>query len=152
MGDVWPAGRVDMIERLLVLLLAVPALAPAVKNTVTQRGEVVTAPRPSSSPTRLLFPFVRTNANVETEITISNTTSDNLGTTATPGSCQFFYFGSIQFSSIAIAISPGSSLVYRVSQGVSPNVLPVASFVGYIIADCNFPLARGSARVLSGGT
>jgi len=113
---------------------------------------VPTLPR-TTGPTTLLFPAVSNTNGKDTTVTISNTSSDPLGTTAGEGTCTISYFGtgsgggnppSPQTSSSSIAA--GGQLIFSLSKGNAAQGLAGASgFQGYLIADCGFPDARGIA-------
>ena len=105
--------------------------------------EVVQTPR-SAAATTLLFSDTRAEQGFDTSITIVNTSADTFGTAATSGACTIHYFG--QGSPVATqstpSIGPGNSWSFLLSQAAP-------GFSGYIIASCSFPLARGTAEILT---
>ena len=118
--------------------------------TFPGQGEVVTSPR-SSTPQPLLFPFVLNSAGYDSEITISNTSQDTVGSTPQSGTCALTYYGSGAPSpQTSTSISFGQQLIFTLSQG-GGGIAGAPGFEGYIIANCTFPLARGSARVYQAG-
>jgi hypothetical protein len=133
--------------------MALAAGSPAQAQTplVIQQAEVVTAPR-SAAAQPLLFNFVSNLAGYDTEITISNTSLDTLGSTSQAGTCTLNYYGvSAPAQQTTSSIAAGKQLVINVSQG-GGGVAAAPGFDGYIIANCTFPLARGYAKVFLSGT
>ncbi len=143
-----------MIKRLIKLsaLACFCHLLWAGKNVTFQKGEIITAPRAASTPTRLLFPYVTTAAGFDTEITISNTSLDTSGSTTGAGTCSVAFFGpGAPATGTTISIAAGKQAVFSLLAG-GANIAPVAAnFSGYMFATCNFPLARGSVKVAAPG-
>jgi uncharacterized repeat protein (TIGR01451 family) len=131
------------------VLLLTRIFSPAFASSVTtQKAEILTSPRSASSPTRLVFGYVTDQAGFDTEITISNTSQDTLGSAPQAGTCALnFYGGSNQSTATTSSIAAGKQLVFKLSQG-GGGVAAMPSFQGYLIATCGFPMARGSANVL----
>lgn len=99
----------------------------------------------SAASTMLLFPFATNQIGFDTGITLANTSSDPYGTTPQAGTCVINFYGSgapspAQYTTPSIV--PGQIYVTALST-VAPG------FQGYVIATCNFPLARGSALLSS---
>jgi uncharacterized repeat protein (TIGR01451 family) len=136
-------------------MCACPLVLNADNVVATQKGEIVTTPRSSSTPTPLLFAYVNAY-NDDTEITISNTSLDNLGTATGYGTCVLNFSGltpggpsgstPTSTSATTAPIAAGQQLVFDISQG-GGGIPAAPGFQGYIYADCNFPLARGLARL-----
>jgi len=121
-------------------------------DAITVSAEVVTLPR-STAPSTLLFTRVANWPNVDTGISIANTSADPFGTTPTAGTCQISYFGqtgnggSAPSAQTSSTIPPGVALTFTISGGNSAQgIAATPGFHGYIIADCGFPLARGLAE------
>ena len=68
-----------MIRRVVILAWACAGLFFAGKRISAQQAEILTSPRPSTATTPLVFSFVTASAGFDTEITISNTSADTLG-------------------------------------------------------------------------
>jgi hypothetical protein len=99
--------------------------------------------------TVLLFPFVNSTPGFDTGIAIANTSADPYGTRQLGGNCTLNFFGdgagtttTATFPSAATGnpttIAPGKVWAEQASS-LKPG------FQGYVIADCNFPLAHGFA-------
>src|SRR5215831_7805528 len=74
-------------------------------------SQIISAPR-SPAPTRLLFSFVTTDAGSDTELTISNTSRDTLGTVPETGSCTLSFYGSsATVRGVTIPIPAGKQVV-----------------------------------------
>ncbi|MEP6715098.1 MAG: S-layer homology domain-containing protein [Terriglobia bacterium] len=132
------------------------APAPATGETLTGelpatypagQAEVMVAPRGSATQP-LLFSFVTDQSGFDTEFTISNTSQDTQGSTPVGGTCSISYYsdGAPVGAQTSASISPGKQLIFTLSQG-GGGIGPAGLFQGYVIANCSFPLARGSARV-----
>ena len=122
--------------------------APSFGHNVVQRAEVITAPRSVASG-RLLFPFTTNQLGYDTEITLSNTSLDTVGSSSVAGSCALSYYGAGTPSpqtQTSFVIAPGAQLVFNLSKG-GGGMPGAPGFQGYIIAACNFPLVRGWAKV-----
>jgi hypothetical protein len=121
--------------------------------TIPGQSEVLNAPRLAVAEP-LLFPNVVAavpSFGLDTEITISNTSEDTLGSTAQNGVCQLNYYGTSAIAPQTTAsIAAGQQLVFDVLAG-GGGVAGAPGFNGYIIANCAFPLARGSARLFQPG-
>ena len=138
-----------MIRKTVLLLCACEAFLWAGKVVTTQNGEVITTPRSSATPTRLLFAFASTQAGFDTEITISNTSQDTSGSVPQAGTCTLnFYGANAPGASTSASIAAGKQLVFNLSQG-GGGIPAAPSFWGYIVASCGFPLGRGTAKVFT---
>src|SRR5438309_1633568 len=132
-----------MIRKILPLLCISPSLLWAGKNVSTQKGEVLPAIRSSSTPTRMLFPFLTTQSGYDSEITISNTSQDTSGSIPQAGTCTLNFFGSnAPAAGTTISITAGKQVVFNLSQG-GAGIAAAPNFLGYVMASCTFPLARG---------
>ena len=140
-----------MIRKTVLLLCACEAFLWAGKVVTTQNGEVITTPRSSATPTRLLFAFASTQAGFDTEITISNTSQDTSGSVPQAGTCTLnFYGANAPGASTSASIAAGKQLVFNLSQG-GGSIPATPNFQGYIVASCGFPLGRGVAKVFAAG-
>jgi len=115
--------------------------------------EIVTTPRPAGSST-LLFSAVSNRSGNDTNITISNTSEDPLGTSPGAGACTISYFGTTSGGGSApppqtsSSIAAGGQLSFSLSHGnAAQGVAATPGFQGYMIADCSFPDAQGIAEV-----
>lgn len=96
--------------------------------------------------TGLLFSFVTNQSGFDTGISIANTNADPFGDKVTAGQCTLSYFsatGAAFASQTTTQIDAGRSAVFTLSAGGSNGVAARPGFQGYIIADCDFPNARG---------
>ena len=140
-----------MFRKTLLLLCVFPFALCARDAVVTQNGEVVNAPRSTATPSRLLFPFVSSMAGVDTEITLSNTSQDTLGSTPQAGTCTLNFYGAgAPVAGTTSSIAAGKQIVFNLSQG-GGGIAAAPGFQGYIAASCGFPLARGRARISASG-
>lgn len=100
--------------------------------------------------THLLFPWVVSDANNTTGITISNTGADPFGTVGIAGGCAFSYYSQSapppQYSAV---VRPGESITHVLSGTSARDLLDdrAAGFKGYMIVKCNFPYAHGVAFI-----
>ena len=100
----------------------------------------------------LLFNYVTNRAGFDTGIAISNVSLNQFGAAERPGVCTIFYYGTTLGGGPAPApqstqfIFPGSQLVFTLSGGGN-GLSATPSFEGYIIAVCDFPVARGVSFV-----
>ena len=100
--------------------------------------------------TTLLYPFVSNQSGFDTMITVSNTSDPGSG--APSGSCTINYFGSVSSGNTSIApdhtgvLQAGTTYTYILSSS-----LWAQTFQGYIIAECNFPRARGWGVLANAG-
>ena len=123
----------------------VPVYIAVPTPLVTQAAELLPPVRPSISQP-LLFGRVSTG-DYETEITISNTSQDGLGSTPQTGSCTLNFYGSFAPpQQVTSPIPPGRQMVINISQG-GWGIAPSPGFVGYLVATCGFSGARGFARL-----
>jgi hypothetical protein len=104
--------------------------------------------------TYLLFPYVTAQAGYDTALTIANTTADVSGLGATPdaGSCTISYFGNSSGGpapppQTSLSIPAGETLVFSLVGGGSFGIAATPGFQGYVIADCEFPLAHGRSFI-----
>ncbi len=100
--------------------------------------------------TVLLFPYVTTVPGFETGITIANTTTDPFGTTPQQGACILYWYNTGAANppnTTTGVVTSGSTLVFLSSGSTyaGPN------FTGYMIAQCYFQLAHGSAVITDYG-
>ncbi len=128
------------------------ALSISVTSPLTypSQSEVLTTPR-NAAAQPLLFSFATNQIGFDTEFTISNTSLDTQGSTALAGTCTVNYYGtSAPASQVSSSIAAGQQLTFTLSQG-GGGITGAPGFQGYVIANCAFPLARGSARVFQPG-
>lgn len=107
-------------------------------------GRQVAAKRATG--TNLLFTFVTNQSGFDTIITIADTTFDTFGgTTGLDGDCTLSFFGTNAPAPVNQRfIQAGNTFVTSAST-IAPN------FQGYMIAQCQFPLAHGWAAVTDFG-
>ncbi|MBI2681064.1 MAG: hypothetical protein HYX25_08680 [Candidatus Solibacter usitatus] len=98
--------------------------------------------------THLLFPFVTNQLGFDTGIAITNTSTDQYGTTPQSGPCSLYFYG---LNAPAVFTTPSD--VTSAGGPFASTVLTMApNFQGYIIADCDFQYAHGFAFVTKVGT
>ncbi len=108
--------------------------------------------------TYLLFPFVSNvptaNGNFDTLIAIPNTGLDPLGTVGRKGACTVHYYGTQPDATTPLSpqtsaiVEPGETLFYVLSSGSRWGLDGRArGFTGYLIVECDFPLAHGFAHI-----
>ena len=103
--------------------------------TAVSTGHIVRAQAGQQS--HLLFTFLTNQSGLDTGIVISNTSLDPFGTASASGACFLNFFGAnAPAAFVTQTIVAGTSYTNIVSN-IAPN------FLGYVIADCNFPLAHG---------
>ncbi len=139
-----------MIKRICLILVASSAAFVAhSQQVVGQQPEKIAAPR-SSTPSPLLFTFLINQAGFDTEVTLSNTSADTSGSAQQSGTCTVSYFDGTGLNApqTSLPIAPGKQLLFTLSQG-GGGIAATPGFLGYVIANCTFPLARGTARVYS---
>lgn len=120
--------------RRLLCLFALVALALAAGS------RPVAAKRASG--TNLLFPFVSNQAGFDTIITIADTTFDTFGgTTGLDGDCMLHFFGDNAPPPVNQRFIQAGSTFTTLASTLAPG------FQGYLIAQCQFPLAHGFAAV-----
>jgi hypothetical protein len=125
-----------------------PAATPVPRFTTSSAA--TTAFTISPCETRLLFPFVTSQAGFDTGIAISNTTVDPFNTPAQSGPCTLFFYSATagNSSQTSASIAAGAQLIMTMSGGNSQlNLNPVPNFTGYMIARCNFQYAHGYAFI-----
>jgi hypothetical protein len=127
------------------------------------RAELVSTQQITSEKSRktgLLFPYVTAAYGYDTGIAISNTGADPFGTQGEAGVCTFNYYGGADAGQgeppppqVSAVVSPGSVLLYTLSQGAVDRLLDNrgSNFVGYIVVECNFPFAHGFASLTARG-
>jgi len=118
--------------------LAAPILFAALAALGAPHGADAAAKPPA---TNLLFSFVTNQAGFDTGIAIANTTADPFGTTPQDGTCTLTFFGA---SAPAPFVTP-PILAGTVYVNVASSIAP--GFQGYVITECDFPLAHGFAFV-----
>ncbi|HYL72929.1 MAG TPA: hypothetical protein VEU96_01935 [Bryobacteraceae bacterium] len=100
----------------------------------------------------LLFNYVTNRGGLDTGIAISNVSLNQFGAAQRPGPCTLFYYGTTVGGGAAPPpqttnfILPGNQLVFTLSSGGN-GLSATPSFEGYIIAFCDFPVARGVSFV-----
>lgn len=124
------------VHLVLVVTLVLLALAPMYEGLAAER---------SGNKTRLLFPFVSNSAGFDTGIVVANTTADPFGTTNMAGTCTFYYYDTHSFAPQTTAIIPaGGMIIFTIGSGGVPGTDgDLGGFQGYVIAECEFPLAHG---------
>jgi len=97
--------------------------------------------------TTLLFSFVSNTGGFDTGIAIANTTADPFETTPQDGTCTLGFFGTNPPAAAVVTptVAAGTVFVNTIS-ALAPG------FQGYLIAECEFPLAHGFAFVHEAGT
>jgi sugar lactone lactonase YvrE len=116
-------------------------------NAYSALPEVIQLPRSSSQPSTILFSDVTSQFGADTKIDISNTSLDQLGTTAGSGTCLISYYGAnAPAAQTSASIAAGSQLSFSLAHGNAADITGTPGFRGYLIASCNFPLARGTAE------
>lgn len=117
-----------------------------------ENAEIISLPR-EIAPQPLLFSFATNRAGFDTEISISNTTLDPLGTLPQAGRCIINYHGRDLLEEViepqtTLPIPAGGQVNFTLSAGnPAQGIIPVLGFQGYITVDCEFPLARGLSLV-----
>jgi hypothetical protein len=100
--------------------------------------------------TVLLFPYVTTVTGFETGLAIANTTTDPFKTTPQQGICNLYWYNSN-------GSNPPTTATGIVNSGQTLTALASATgyagpnFTGYMIAQCYFQLAHGTAVVTDFG-
>ena len=97
--------------------------------------------------THLLFPFVTNQLGFDTGIAISNTSTDQYGTTPQTGPCHIYFYG---LNAPAVFDTPDVTSAGGPFASTALTLAP--NFQGYIIADCDFQYAHGFAFVTKVGT
>ena len=93
-----------MSKSILLLMCAAQTFLWAGNGVSTQKGEILPSSRSSANPTQLLFPYATVGSGFDTEISISNTSLDTLGSASQAGSC------SLNFYSAGSPPSPGTTI------------------------------------------
>ena len=91
--------------------------------------------------TNLLFSFVTNQSGLDTGIAIANTTVDPFGTTPQDGTCTLNFFGANAPVPFVTPPIVAGTVFANITSSLAPN------FQGYVIAECDFPLAHGFAFV-----
>ncbi|HQH28037.1 MAG TPA: hypothetical protein PLP17_11620, partial [Oligoflexia bacterium] len=118
------------------------------KLVASETAEVINTPR-DQIPRPLLFSYVSNQSGWDTGIAIANTSLDPVGSTPQSGTCTLRYYGvtagglPAPAAQTSTAIPAGETLVFTLSSGGSYGISAAVGFKGYIMAHCNFPLARG---------
>jgi len=100
----------------------------------------------SNHHTRLLFNMVLNTDGFDTSLAISNTSKDPFRTPHETGACTLYYYGS--------TASPLTYTTETIAAGGQTFILTSVTepgFQGYVIADCNFRNAHGTAVVTDPG-
>ena len=102
----------------------------------------------------MLFRYVTNQAGFDTGIAISNASFGKYGAAQKAGACFINYYGSTVGggaappSQVTGIVPPGGQAVFTLSGGgLDGRLFATPGFQGYIIAICNFPLARGVAFI-----
>ena len=93
----------------------------------------------SKDRTVLLAPFVTAQGGYDTTFVISNTTLDPFGTSTRSGSCALNYYGSFAPAPQRTPAIPAGQIYADSLSHLAP------SFMGYMMAVCDFPGAHGFA-------
>ena len=96
--------------------------------------------------TYLLFNFITNQSGFDTGIVISNTSMDPFGSKQETGTCTLYFYGTGPPASTHISgasIPPGTQWTELASE-------IAAGFQGYMIADCSFHYAHGTAFIMDG--
>lgn len=117
---------------------AVPMLLAALAALGAPHGAAGAKHPPS---TNLLFSLVTNQGGFDTGIAIANTTADPFGTTPQNGTCTLTFFGANAPAPLTTPEIVAGTAHTLVASSSAPN------FQGYVIAECNFPLAHGFAFV-----
>ncbi|MBI1356346.1 MAG: hypothetical protein GC160_18550 [Acidobacteria bacterium] len=116
------------------------------RASFAQQAEVISAPR-STLVHSVTFPGLADTAQRQPIVTLTNTTLDVFGTTPQAGSCLLDYRGTAPGgvpSPTAVSLAAGERLRFAISEGLAAKGVPAApGFVGFLVATCDFPLARG---------
>jgi Domain of unknown function (DUF4062) len=136
-------------------------LALSVVKAIHNCRDTLPAPTPEkeSRRTYLLFPWVKCEGSIDTGIVILNTGSDPFGTVGQAGVCIFHYYGSTANggppggSQASAVVRPGELLWHCLTQNTTAiNLLSSRTgFTGYVIVECDFPYAHGTASVNNSG-
>src|SRR5689334_18789386 len=122
------------MARKILLLLYLSQLCVQARTVTTQKGEILTAPRSAVTSTKLLFAFVTDQSGFDTEITISNTSIDMLGSIAQAGTCSLNFYGNgAPVVGTTLSIAAGKQLVFNLSLG-GGGIAPSPNFQGYVVA------------------
>ena len=116
-------------KRLLMLVSILSVLG------LVLTGDIVRAQGGPQS--HLLFTFVTSQSGLDTGIVIANTTQDPFGTLPVNGACSFFLFGANATAPFTTPTINAGTQYSTIASVIAPN------FQGYMIVDCNFPLAHG---------
>lgn len=106
-----------------------------------------------SKRTALLLPFATNQAGFDTSVSIANTTADPFGDKTASGACTLSYFsqsGASPAAQTTTEVLAGRTLTFVLSAGGTNGIQPRAGFQGYIIVDCAFANAVGTAYLTSG--
>ena len=129
-------------------LLAFAVNQAPISQQLPGQSEFLNHPR-SATAQPLLFAFATNQAGFDTEIVLSNTSQDTFGSTPTSGTCSLSFYGTgapSPSTQTTTTIAAGKQLAFYLSKG-GGGVGAAPGFQGYIIANCAFTLARGSARL-----
>jgi hypothetical protein len=118
--------------------LAAPLLLVALAALGAPHGAAAGAKPPV---TNLLFSFVTNQAGFDTGFAIANTTADPFGTTPQDGACTLTFFGANAPAPFVTPAIVAGTVYVNLASSLAP------SFQGYMIAECDFPLAHGFAFV-----
>jgi hypothetical protein len=101
----------------------------------------------------LLFPFVTNQAGFDTGIAIANTSLDPFGTANQTGTVKLNYYGGTTGGGAAPAaqtsqtVTPGTELVFTLSNGGNHGIAATPGFQGYIIAQAQFQYCHAFAFI-----
>lgn len=105
--------------------------------------------------TTLLFPLVTNAVGFDTGVSISNTSARPKGTSSKDGVCTLYYYGATDSGltptkQVSQSVKAGQQLSFVASSGGTHGILGTPGFHGYVLAECDFPNARGFAMVFDG--
>lgn len=118
--------------------LAAPILIAALAAFGAPHGATAGAKPPV---TNLLFSFMTNQTGLDTGIAIANTTADPFGTPPQDGTCTITFFGAGAPAPFVTPPILAGTVYVNVASSLAPG------FQGYLIAECDFPLAHGFAFV-----
>jgi hypothetical protein len=128
------------------------AVVAALHATPSAQEPTVRAPQP----TMLLFPYVTNQAGFDTAIAISNTSARPRTNVAKDGVCTLYYYASTPTASlkptkqVSDLVHAGQQLLFVLSSPGTHGLFATPGFQGYIIAECNFPNAKGFTFITDG--
>lgn len=109
--------------------------------------------------TSLLFPFVSNQGGFDTGVVITHGSQQALTdqNESQAGACDLHYYGTnaegqdILLLQHSTPLDPGQQLVFTLSGGnPAQNILGTPQYQGYLVAECEYPDARGYAFISDG--